>query len=212
VSILTDEQRLEHRRASKRKWARKAYATNPAYAERQRVLAREAQRIRRKDPAFLARKRDDSRLKYATDLAYAERVKAAGRAYRAIPVNKIRQQEYDRVKRADPAYRAEKMEHNKARRKLLPLEAVIEDYLRDRVLEIDGLCIKFIDAGQRGAPDRIVILRGCPAYFVELKRPHIGKLDGAQIRYHQRLKDRGQRVWTLWSREEVDAFIAEVAT
>lgn len=75
---------------------------------------------------------------------------------------------------------------------------------------LDGLCMKFLDPGQRGAPDRLVVLPERSTFYVELKRPKFGKLSDAQKRYHQRLRDRGQRVWILWSKDEVDAFIAEV--
>jgi len=96
------------------------------------------------------------------------------------------------------------------RRKLVPRESVIEDHLLLRVAALDGLCIKFVDPGQRGAPDRLVVLPGIPTLYVELKRPHLGRLDSWQERYHARLRARGQRVWVLWSKEDVDAFITEV--
>jgi hypothetical protein len=96
------------------------------------------------------------------------------------------------------------------RRKKTPLEIVVEDYLIERVDALGGLCVKFITPGKRGAPDRLVILPGYPTLYVELKRPRLGKLSESQKRYHTRLRDLGQRVWTLWSKEEVDAFILEV--
>jgi hypothetical protein len=89
-------------------------------------------------------------------------------------------------------------------------EAVIEGYLRGRVLALDGLCIKFADAGHRGAPDRLVVLHGKPTYYVEMKRQSDGKLSVPQQRYHERLRARGQRVWVLWSTTDVDDFINEV--
>jgi hypothetical protein len=92
----------------------------------------------------------------------------------------------------------------------VPKERVIENYLRERIEAIHGLCIKFMDPGQRGAPDRLVVLRDKPTYYVELKRPHIGELDAAQVRYHERLRALGQLVWVLWSKEDVDKFMLEV--
>jgi hypothetical protein len=94
-------------------------------------------------------------------------------------------------------------------RKQSPLEQAVENYLISRVTALDGLCIKFIDPGQRGAPDRLVVLKEQPTFYVELKRPRLGKLSGHQERYHQRLRALGQKVWVLWSKEDVDAFIAE---
>lgn len=105
-----------------------------------------------------------------------------------------------------------KREIDRRARMKSPLEATVEQYLVDGVRARDGLCIKFADAGRRGAPDRLVVLRGLPTLYVELKRPRRSHgLSDAQKRYHQSLRDRGQRVWTLWSREDVDAFLREVA-
>jgi hypothetical protein len=119
-----------------------------------------------------------------------------------------------RKRRADPVYRAARnaVEAARLRRKRArtPREAEVENYLREQIEARDGLCMKFIDPGQRGAPDRIVVLHGCPSYYVELKRPKMGKLWPRQVRYNDRLRARGQQVWVLWSKEDVDEFIAEV--
>jgi hypothetical protein len=96
------------------------------------------------------------------------------------------------------------------RRRLIPKESAIESYLRDKVEALGGLCIKFRDLGRRGAPDRLVVLSGHPTLFVEMKRPGLGRLADEQARYHQRLRERGQHVWTLWSKADVDDFINEV--
>lgn len=113
-------------------------------------------------------------------------------------------------KKNDPEWYEEKKRKCRVARVGLPREASVEDYLVERVEAAGGLCIKFIDAAQRGAPDRLVILPGRPTFFVELKRPVRGRLEDHQKRYHQRLRDRGQRVWTLWSKADVDAFMIEV--
>lgn len=90
------------------------------------------------------------------------------------------------------------------------LERVVEKHLVERVEALNGLCLKFISPGQRGAPDRLVVLPGFPTYYVELKRPRTGKLSELQKRFHDRLRDRGQGVWVLWSKEDVDAFLVKV--
>jgi hypothetical protein len=153
--------------------------------------------------------------------ANPERAKAASRAYRAA--NREDRKEYDRAYRA--AHREEirmkirewhkthpekVQEYRQRARSKVPLEAAIESYLRERIDVLGGLCMKFIDPGQRGAPDRLVVLPNKPTFYVEVKRPRYGRLGAHQIRYHQRLRDRGQRVWALWTKEEVDAFITEV--
>lgn len=108
------------------------------------------------------------------------------------------------------AHREKINERARIKRVKLPREIEIENHLRDQITTLDGLCMKFIDPGQKGAPDRLVVLAGRPTFYVELKRPRLGRLSDAQKRYHRRLRDRGQRVWTLWSKDEVDAFIIEV--
>lgn len=101
-------------------------------------------------------------------------------------------------------------ERQRQRRGRFPLEAKVEKYLVDGVKARGGMCMKFADPGRRGAPDRLVCLPGHPTYFVELKRPKIGKLDTHQIRYHDDLRAAGQRVWVIWSNEEVDGFFAAI--
>lgn len=86
-------------------------------------------------------------------------------------------------------------------------EVAIEKYLIERIESLGGFCPKFIDASRRGAPDRLVILLGHPTYFVELKRPTLGRVAPWQKRYHERLRACGQKVWVLNSIEEVDDFL-----
>jgi hypothetical protein len=138
--------------------------------------------------------------------AHPERVKAANLKYKAL--NRDKNIEQARQWRETHPERVR--EYRRNTRQLLPREAAIENYLREKVEALNGLALKFLDPGQRGAPDRLVVLHGHPTYYVELKRPQLGKLSAAQIRYHQRLRNRGQRVWVLNNKEEVDAFIVEV--
>ena len=88
-----------------------------------------------------------------------------------------------------------------------PKEIAVENYLCAAIDERGGFCPKFIDKGRRGAPDRLVILPGHPTYFVELKRPKLGRLAPWQERYHEQLRACGQKVWVLSSTEEVDDFL-----
>lgn len=98
-------------------------------------------------------------------------------------------------------------ERAKIRKGKYPVEATVEEYLKQGVKDRSGICPKFNDPGRRGAPDRLVCLPGHPTYFVELKRPNIGVLDSHQVRYHESLRAAGQKVWVLWSKEDVDAFL-----
>lgn len=124
-----------------------------------------------------------------------EKLKAAERVYRRKLAIK------------NPRWKA--AQHRQWRGKY-PVEAAVEGYLTQRVQNLGGMSPKFNDPGRRGAPDRLVCIPGHPTYFVELKRPKIGVLAAHQERYHEALRAAGQRVWVLWSREDVDAFFAEI--
>ena len=138
--------------------------------------------------------------------ANRDKTRAANAVYRA--------QYPEKFLAAGARWRAANPERVRANRKAyfktkIP-EAKIEAYLVECIEKCNGLCIKFIDPGQRGAPDRLVVLPNRPTYFVELKRPKLGRVGPHQVRYHERLRALGQRVWVLWSKEDVDAFITEV--
>ncbi len=166
-------------RAKYRAADRARYANDPAY----RALCNERSRIR-------------SAKKYATDPEYREKTIARNKAYS--------------LKRyyADPSWREAKLNQHRVRQSLTAREHVVERYLVDQINSRGGFCPKFIDAGRRGAPDRLVILPKHPVYFVELKRPKIGRLAPWQKRYHEQLRECGQHVWVLKSIEEVDGFLA----
>jgi hypothetical protein len=153
--------------------------------------------------------------------AHREEERAKSAEYRAMYPDKVRAScaAYDAVHREErrayaAAFAAANPEKIRARaaayRGSHPTEAKVEKYLVDRVELLGGMCPKFSDPGRRGAPDRLVCLPGHPTYFVELKRPKLGKLDAHQIRYHASLRAAGQRVWVIWSSEGVDDFFAEI--
>jgi hypothetical protein len=85
-------------------------------------------------------------------------------------------------------------------------ERNIETYLRDQVRKAGGAAMKWISPGNNGVPDRIVFLPGGRIVFVELKAP--GKKPTALQQYqHDRLRDLGQLVVVIDSREGVDALM-----
>lgn len=156
------------------------------------------------------------RERLALEPEYREKVNAEARersrALRADPVSRgllqEKDREYKRKRRAaEPGWRAET--HKQWRGKY-PIEATVETYLVGQVEARSGMCPKFNDPGRRGAPDRLVCLPGHPTYYVELKRPKLGVLDGHQERYHADLRAAGQRVWVCWSTEDVDAFFTAI--
>ena len=51
---------------------------------------------------------------------------------------------------------------------MIPFEKTLEQFLCRKVKELGGKCIKM--TGEKGIPDRLVILPGGKCVFVELKR------------------------------------------
>lgn len=102
-------------------------------------------------------------------------------------------------------------------------ESQIEAYLVKRVKELGGEVRKVEWGGRRGAPDRLVMLPLRGRYgqngtrctlWVELKSPETVKTfpaDGrerAQAREHKRMRDRGQWVEVIGTKERVDEVLA----
>lgn len=52
-------------------------------------------------------------------------------------------------------------------------EAVIENYLKDKVRACGGQCWKWVSPGRRGVPDRIVLMPNGLVAFVETKAPRM---------------------------------------
>ncbi len=87
-------------------------------------------------------------------------------------------------------------------------ENKVERYLDKQVTAIGGITRKWVSPGRDGVPDRIVILNG-RVWFVEVKTID-GKLSVAQEREHQRLRDAGAEVFTVFGEQGVDCFVREV--
>ena len=88
------------------------------------------------------------------------------------------------------------------------LEKRLEQIFREGIEDIGGWAIKMNPAGLRGIPDRLVLLPGGLAFFVELKIT-TGRLAPWHTRIHERLAGLGFRVHTLWTREAVDEFLSK---
>lgn len=88
-------------------------------------------------------------------------------------------------------------------------EASIEDYLRERVAGLDGVCIKLSPVGLRGVPDRLIVLPGPRVIFVELKRPKGGVISALQHWWRKRLLALGCEHHFVKTRAEVDALIGD---
>ncbi len=91
------------------------------------------------------------------------------------------------------------------------LEKDIEKDLVRAVKDLGGLALKFISPGNRGVPDRIVLLPPGRVYFVELKAP--GRPYGPLQRWwRDKLRVLGFKVYKIDSAAGVAEFIAEVRT
>ena len=84
-------------------------------------------------------------------------------------------------------------------------ENKVEKYLDSEVKKLGGITRKWVSPGRDGVPDRIVIINGA-VWFIEVKTLD-GELTPVQEREHQRLKDVGAKVLTVYGHEGVDYFI-----
>jgi len=86
-------------------------------------------------------------------------------------------------------------------------ENKVERYLDSEVKKLGGLNRKWVSPGRDGVPDRIVIINGT-VWFVEVKTID-GVTSEVQKREHQRLRDCGANVATVYGNAGVDMFIRE---
>ena len=89
---------------------------------------------------------------------------------------------------------------------MTPLEKEIEAKLVDTVKDHGGLCLKWVCPGWAGVPDRIVLLPGGRALFIELKRPKGGQLSARQKWWGLKLQALGFTYYTIWSHADLEAF------
>ena len=87
-------------------------------------------------------------------------------------------------------------------------EREVEKVLVDGIRKLGGRAFKWVSPGNDGVPDRIVVLPGYPAVFVELKTI-TGRLTSLQRVQLKRLKDMGQAVRVLHGEHEVKLFLEE---
>lgn len=85
-------------------------------------------------------------------------------------------------------------------------EKAIERYLVDEVERRGGLCLKYDNPYTIGYPDRLVILPGYPLVWVEVKSKG-KKPRPIQEKRHASLRNLGQRVYVVDSRESVNTII-----
>lgn len=88
-------------------------------------------------------------------------------------------------------------------------ESLLERRLVREIERIGGLAPKWTSPGQRGVPDRIVILPGGRTVYVEMKAP--GRTLGPlQEHWKRKLERLGHGYYKIDSVEDIDRFIQEV--
>lgn len=88
-------------------------------------------------------------------------------------------------------------------------ESTLECRLVREVERIGGKAPKWVSPGNRGVPDRLVILSGGRTVYVEMKAP--GKpLQPLQRKWAKTLQQLGHEVYKIDSDADIDKFIAEV--
>ena len=88
-------------------------------------------------------------------------------------------------------------------------ESALEHRLVREVERIGGIAPKWTSPGNRGVPDRIVILPGGRTIYVEMKAP--GKpLGPLQAHWKRKLQRLGHQYFKIASVEDIERFIDEV--
>lgn len=89
-------------------------------------------------------------------------------------------------------------------------EGSVEDYLVERVEARGGRCPKLVDLGRRGFPDRTALYPEEMPHFIETKSTN-GEVKPWQKRYHDDLRSMGFLVFVIWTKDQVDTYIANHA-
>jgi hypothetical protein len=88
-------------------------------------------------------------------------------------------------------------------------ELQLERRLVSEVERIGGKAPKWVSPGNRGVPDRLVLLPNGRTIYVEMKSP--GKpLEPLQERWAKILRGLGHKVYKIDSNADIDRFISEV--
>ena len=88
-------------------------------------------------------------------------------------------------------------------------ESSIERRFVNGIKKRGGLALKFTSPGHAGVPDRLVLLPRGRIVFVELKT-ETGRLTPLQIDTHNRMRNLGAEVRTLYGKQYVDGFLEEI--
>jgi len=89
-------------------------------------------------------------------------------------------------------------------------ESEIENYFKWAVERVGGKTYKFTSPSHRGVADRIACLPNGATWFVELKTKG-GRLSELQKIFAADMAKLNQNYTTLWTKEQVDAFITTLS-
>ena len=90
-------------------------------------------------------------------------------------------------------------------------ESQLERKFREAIERIGGKAPKWVSPGNRGVPDRLVILPGGRVAFVELKKPG-EPLGPLQRKWAKMLSELGHDVYKIDSVEDIERFLQRVMT
>lgn len=90
-------------------------------------------------------------------------------------------------------------------------EKIIEDKLKNAVIDKGGLCLKFVSPGFDGVPDRIILMPNGIMAFAELKAPG-KKLRPIQKRRKMQLQRLGFKVFCIDDIDMIGGIIDEIYT
>ena len=90
-------------------------------------------------------------------------------------------------------------------------EAEIENYFKWAVERAGGKTYKFTSPNHRGVADRIACLPNGATWFVELKTKG-GRLSELQKIFAADMARLNQNYTTLWTKEQIDAYITTLPT
>lgn len=90
-------------------------------------------------------------------------------------------------------------------------EREVERKLVDDVRRLGGICPKWVSPGFDGVPDRIVLLPGAKAGFVEVKAPG-EKPRPLQVSRHELLRSLGYRVYVLDEPRQIGGILHDIQT
>ena len=89
-------------------------------------------------------------------------------------------------------------------------ESEVEQYFKWAVERVGGKTYKFTSPSHRGVADRIACLPNGATWFVELKTKG-GRLSELQKIFAADMAKLNQNYTTLWTKEQVDAYIKTIS-